>query len=1048
MSGSCLTDLRLLPWQENAAMSALSSVYRRYRWPLGLAVTTVIAAAYLVLQEIDSLLRTLDSAGQQHLGMSALTGLHGDGETARQALALWGTTGGPRAFDWVRDYAVADTVFALAYTPLLMALLRRLTGQARWIWLAVALLAADVTENILTAVLAGRSRPVAAALPPPGTPNRVFESPALADYVFIFSIIKWVMVGTVLVVLTYGGLNRWLGANRPGDDAPGWWRVAWRFRIQLFVVAVLAFLVAVPTSDRLGALEQLPDVLRGFLAGGDQVLPAVLSFAALAVLGAAIWLSAHWQWFPDERSDRGEPGWHWPYHAIGGLALLWMLFFAIQMIYPKLLGAIGVDQPPPWASRWQVAVPSLAGAVVMAAAWGLHRRYGLGAPRRGIRRWHERHGRLVHLLTVAPIVVGGLGLVRAGVALAMLPYSSTTGMVGIGAGAGLAILLGPIVLGVIGRSSRRETDPAEGLPAIPLRTHRVANWLCAIFATVTVVALAGWPVQVAPPIGAPGVFTLGLAVIAIGLGGLVAIGQRSQPILVDRLVGDATRAFSLPVVPLLIAVSLAVTLTDGADTYHEVRYTAAPSSSGAKTLAGHFTDWQKALAGCGESAVPDKPRVQPLVMVAAAGGGIRAAYWTERALLQLTGAATADTAGQALCRRNSVFLVSGVSGGSVGASLWGAQPASASVDTTPFAKAIASQDALSALMAGFLFRDTARAGTGLDFGWSDRAAAMESTWNNELQAAGADLSGPYSGGNRAEGTWNPLLLLNGADLQTGCRVVIAPIIARDEPDTPAGGSTGTPPNCEEAADAGSALPGAYYAPQFLDTSRCTATGTRTMSGTTAALLSARFPFVTPTGSLYACNSAHDQVVQVQIGDGGYIESSGIQAALQSWRAIEPLVAAHNQEVVTRGTATVLPNAVILPVFVIISNSYRSVATAPAPAPQGQLLAPVVGAEAALNSLSPARLEAEVRAEFSQLLPGTLLADPGFRNRVIDIAPASRPEITAPLGWALSPQAEQSLDRQLADLVADKATGSTGAALDYVRALMPGDTSDLGQPLVG
>src|SRR5207247_10890587 len=84
-------------------------------------------------------------------------------------------------------------------------------------------------------------------------------------------------------------------------------------------------------------------------------------------------------------------------------------------------------------------------------------------------------------------------------------------------------------------------------------------------------------------------------------------------------------------------------------------------------------------------------RVEPLVLVAAAGGGIRAAWWTVQALDKL--AATA-------CRQHAVFAASGVSGGSLGLAIMAATAERGMALTR-----IAGPDALAAAIDGVLLRD-------------------------------------------------------------------------------------------------------------------------------------------------------------------------------------------------------------------------------------------------------------------------------------------------------------------------------------------------------
>jgi hypothetical protein len=304
---------------------------------------------------------------------------------------------------------------------------------------------------------------------------------------------------------------------------------------------------------------------------------------------------------------------------------------------------------------------------------------------------------------------------------------------------------------------------------------------------------------------------------------------------------------------------------------------------------------------------------------------------------------------------------------------------------------------------------------------------MEQSWRDSLRPSGIDLDQPLL---TLGADWKPLLMLNGTDLETGCRVVIAPIGPANPPDLPR--------HCVDAGPRGTDFPAAYFAPEFVDTAQC---NPGNLSVASAALLAARFPYVTPTGSMYACShtqdpSAKKQVVRIQVGDGGYLENTGLQAALQAWRAIQPLVAAHNRDVLDpQAEPSQLAGTVIMPIVVSVGSGYRSLAVVPAPNRENEFIAPIASADIAAKGLEAPRLEAEVRAEFARPVPGTEESVPGLEVRYVAIAPSSRPEVTAPLGWTLSPLTQQTLDNQLADLVRPDAPGD----LKFLQSLMGGKT---------
>ena len=158
----------------------------------------------------------------------------------------------------------------------------------------------------------------------------------------------------------------------------------------------------------------------------------------------------------------------------------------------------------------------------------------------------------------------------------------------------------------------------------------------------------------------------------------------------------------------------------------------------------------------------------PLVLVAAEGGGIRAAYWTARAL---DCAIDADYDSCGFVPEGdpgdpgSVFAASGVSGGSLGLVAYDA--AVRGREQGNWADVRLGDDFVAATGAWMLFADLPNALIKLDFE-PDRAGVLERAWQRRLGhavAAAAGLFATYRSDNRS-----PLLLLNGTSVQDGCRV--------------------------------------------------------------------------------------------------------------------------------------------------------------------------------------------------------------------------------------------------------------------------------------
>lgn len=291
------------------------------------------------------------------------------------------------------------------------------------------------------------------------------------------------------------------------------------------------------------------------------------------------------------------------------------------------------------------------------------------------------------------------------------------------------------------------------------------------------------------------------------------------------------------------------TLNDPADGPRAPGEPAAPTQQAA-TMSVHqaFERWLAARpAATADGAVP-------VVLVAAEGGGIRAAYFTALVLAVLQDRCPAFA--------HHVFAISGVSGGSVGAAVFHAlvadegaarrpdtpppaladcapaddDPAETRASSGPYVRAVESvlrEDLLAPLMATALFPDAVQR---LLFwpidGW-DRAVTLE----RSLEKAYAGARGRPTLERSLYRAWlpesdAPLLLLNATRVDSGERVVASPVLLPDERFH----------GVDTLAD---------LAP-FSD-----------IRISTAAMLSARFTYVTPAAYLHTGRG------KMRLVDGGY-----------------------------------------------------------------------------------------------------------------------------------------------------------------------------------
>jgi hypothetical protein len=260
-------------------------------------------------------------------------------------------------------------------------------------------------------------------------------------------------------------------------------------------------------------------------------------------------------------------------------------------------------------------------------------------------------------------------------------------------------------------------------------------------------------------------------------------------------------------------------------------------------LADAIQAWAKTRPAGGGSA-------EPLVIVATAGGGIRAAYWTGTVLGELDREATGF--------RDRLFAISGVSGGSVGATVYRGLidlpqeqfQAHCPGGATECAQKILAADSLGPLAAAMLYPDLGQRFFPLPW-FPDRGAALEGAWEYSFrQVTGQDsLAASLSDLSRTR-PW-PALFLNSTWSDTGRRIVASNLRV----DTPAQGSD---------------------APSILFSDQLAVIG-HDLRLSSAAHNSARFPFVSPPGMW---RNPTDGRIAGRLQDGGLFENYGAETALE------------------------------------------------------------------------------------------------------------------------------------------------------------------------
>jgi predicted permease len=283
-----------------------------------------------------------------------------------------------------------------------------------------------------------------------------------------------------------------------------------------------------------------------------------------------------------------------------------------------------------------------------------------------------------------------------------------------------------------------------------------------------------------------------------------------------------------------------------------------------------LTDWLATRA--------DRPQyanqAYPVFLVAAEGGGLRNAYITAVVLGYLQDWCPAFT--------QHTFAVTSVSGGSVGAAVYGAlaaarrapnepnsgcppdrpQPPTGAASTyVTAADSVLGGDLLTPLLAMGLYPDFAQRFIPASFERWDRARGLELALEHDWRAVVGDSVADAVGMSRSfyeliardSSVSVPVLMLNTTHVQTGQRMVVSHV-RPDSADF-------------NGLESLAALDASLHPPL-----------------SSAAFLSARFPFVTPEGTLTARGGSQRYV------DGGYFDNSGATtvAEMLTARPTEPL----------------------------------------------------------------------------------------------------------------------------------------------------------------
>ncbi len=493
-----------------------------------------------------------------------------------------------------------------------------------------------------------------------------------------------------------------------------------------------------------------------------------------------------------------------------------------------------------------------------------------------------------------------------------------------------------------------------------------------IFSTAAVIlspvlislAFVAWPIGLARAVTPLGVICLFFAVLILTTSALSVLSERTN----------------FPIISTTVVVAFVFALLGWNDN-HKIRLVDAGSKNqgGAENDAGRqFSAWLAARQD------KDLYETYPIYIVTAEGGGIYSAFRTATFLSNI----------EDQCPRFShhVFAISSVSGGSIGAAIFSGlvektkrpearfSPAKGCGNKIPGAEGfyyadaaeeILKEDFLSPVLSYFLFPDFLQRFIFFRVPSFDRARALETAfeeaWTTQLKSYKEDFPKVWAGGGNPLSEpflslWDPAgdtpaLLINTTEIGSGKARVISPfffetdqLIAR--PVLEKDGGTGA---------------------------------LQDVRLSTAGVLSARFPWVTPAGWLDGSFRKNGQNWdRIHLVDGGYFDNSGVTAALALIEEIQ-------KEFKAQGTVKKIEiNLIVLSEagFALEGTKYLTDMTSPFHA--------LLSTRAARGKIAIEHAERLFKAESERREGSQPIA---FRFSRVDLQGYGYP---LPLGWRISP----------------------------------------------
>lgn len=399
---------------------------------------------------------------------------------------------------------------------------------------------------------------------------------------------------------------------------------------------------------------------------------------------------------------------------------------------------------------------------------------------------------------------------------------------------------------------------------------------------------------------------------------------------------------------------------------HQVHLMEANRKEAPPSLRDYATQWlQKRQPEISRLNQQYPGQGYPVFFVNAYGGGIKAAAWTtmvigrlDQLLRQSGGTSTTDF-------QHHVFSFSGASGGTIGLSILHAARQDSLTSQSRFypgqAIKLFRHDYLTATLAGLLGRDAFMSLLGIKL-YPDRARLQERNWEAYMAAYQINYQVPFFHGASTTSTDVPLLFSNTYDINTGAKGILAPVQLYKKD-----------------------FPGSVLVQHLLPPGK-------DLYLSTAAFVSARFPYVSPTAKFNE---------QYHFTDGGTLENSGAETSLQVYRVFEAVLdSLRNRDPAFNGAAIKI-NFLSLPNSVPVMDSVQRVKNLYEP------LAPALGL---LNSTNGNTLKADtINRYLAQKNNWNYYSiNPVVKRITSNVWPV------LPLGWQISDYALQQMEVNILD----------------------------------